>query len=178
MSVPAGRLVSPGEMLGIASLLAGAAVAVFLGVFAALHTPGTAPTLGFDDPFAMKVWLGSGAGVLAFVQLTTAVVMYRRGGRVIALVHRTSGVTAVLLSLPVAYSCIWTLGFGAQNPRVLLHSLAGCLVYGALVTKLLSLHVPRMPSWLVTVAGSVLLTSVVAATLSSSLWYFLTFGTP
>ena len=122
--------------------------------------------------------LECGAGVLALVQLATAVLMYRRGGRGIALVHRGSGIVAVVLSLPVAFTCIWSLGWADQNPRVLIHSLAGCLLYGALVTKMLALHVPRMPSWLVPVAGSLLLTGVVAASLTTSWWYLAEFGTP
>jgi hypothetical protein len=167
------------EFWGAASLLLGAAVAVFLGVFAVYHTPSPAvPTLGFESAVAMKVWLGAVAGGLALVQLLTALLMYRRGGRGVAVVHRTSGTFAVLVSLPVAYACLWSLGWADQNMRVLTHSLAGCLVYGALVTKMLSLHAPKMPSWLVTVAGSLLLTGVVAASLTSSLWYFTEFGAP
>jgi hypothetical protein len=172
------RTARPGEVWGVASLLLGAAVAVFLGVFAAVHTPTEVPAFGFESPIAMMVWLGTAAGCLALVQLATAVGMFTRGGRAFARVHRTSGTLAVLLSLPVAYACLWSWGFGAQSPRVLVHSVTGCLVYGALVTKLLGLHVPRMPSWLVPVAGAVLLTSVVGTTLTSSLWYFAEFGAP
>ena len=32
---------------------------------------------------------------------------------------------AILLTLPVAYHCIFLLGFGANSPRVLIHSLLG-----------------------------------------------------
>ena len=167
-----------GAVWGVGLLLVGAAVAVCLGVFATVHTPTEVPAFGFESPIAMMVWLGAGAGCLAIVQLLTAVGMFTRGGRVVAVVHRSSGALAVLLSLPVAYACLWSWGFGDQNARVLVHSLTGCLVYGALVTKLLGLHVPRMPSWLVPVAGALLLTSVVATTLTSSLWYFAEFGAP
>ena len=168
-----------GEVWGVAALLLGAVVAVILGVFAAVHTPSeTVPTFGFSSVLAMMVWLGAAAGGLAIVQLLTAVTMYTRGGRAVAVVHRASGTLAVLLSLPVAYACLWSLGFADQNLRVFLHSLTGCLVYGALVTKLLALHVPKMPSWLIPVAGSLLLTTVVASSLTSSLWYFTEFGSP
>ncbi|HZJ04501.1 MAG TPA: DUF6529 family protein [Nocardioidaceae bacterium] len=165
---------------GVIALLLGAAVAVGLGVYGRVHTPsGEAfATFGFGSMIAMKVWLGSAAGVLALVQLFTAVGIYTRGGRALALGHRTSGTLAVLLSLPVAYQCLWSLGFADYDIRVLVHSLAGCLVYGALVTKLLSLHAPRMPSWLVPVAGSLLLTAVVTAALTSSVWYFAEVGVP
>jgi hypothetical protein len=173
------RLTRSREMWNVAALLLGAVVAVFLGVFAAFHTPSqTVPTFGFSSVLAMMVWLGGAAGGLAVVQLITAITMYTRGGRVVAVVHRTSGALAVLLSLPVAYACVWSLGFADHNLRVLVHSVAGCLVYGALVTKLLALHVPRMPSWLLPVAGSLLLTTVVASSLTSSLWYFTELGAP
>jgi Family of unknown function (DUF6529) len=179
MTSAAWRVTRVGELWGLAALLLGAAVAVFLGVFAIVHTPSqTVPTFGFSSVLAMMVWLGAAAGALALVQLLTAILMYTRGGHGIAVVHRSSGILAVLLSLPVAYACLWSLGFADQNMRVLIHSLAGCLVYGALVTKLLALHVPRMPSWLLPVAGSLLLTTVVASSLTSSLWYFTEFGSP
>jgi hypothetical protein len=161
------QVAKSGPLWGGASLLIGAAVAVFLGVLAAVHTPTEVPAFGFESTIAMMVWLGAGAGCLAFVQLATALVMFTRGGRVVALVHRSSGTLAVLLSLPVAYACIWSWGFADQNARVLIHSVTGCLVYGALVTKMLGLHVRRMPSWLVPVAGALLLTSVVGAAVRS-----------
>ncbi|MDQ4085418.1 MAG: DUF6529 family protein [Actinomycetota bacterium] len=178
MSTAGLRATRTAEVWGVASLLIGAAVAVFLGVLATVHTPTEVPAFGFESPIAMMVWLGAGAGCLALVQLLTAVVMFTRGGRLVAVVHRSSGTVAVLLSLPVAYACLWSWGFADQNARVLIHSLTGCLVYGALVTKMLGLHGPRMPSWLVPVAGSLLLTSVVATTLTSSLWYFAEYGAP
>ncbi|MDQ4006533.1 MAG: DUF6529 family protein [Actinomycetota bacterium] len=172
------RTVRSGELWGVASLLVGAVVAMLLGVLATVHTPTQVPTFGFESTTAMMVWLGSGAGCLALVQLATAVAMFTRGGRLVSVVHRSSGTLAVLLSLPVAYACIWSWGFADQNARVLIHSLTGCLVYGALVTKLLGLHVARTPSWLVPAAGALLLTSVVATTLTSSLWYVAEFGAP
>jgi hypothetical protein len=179
MAIAVSRLTRSGEFWAVSALLLGAVVAVFLGVFAIYHTP-TEPTLtlGFGSVRAMMIWLTAAAGGLALVQLATAVAMFTRGGRVVALIHRASGATAVVLSLPVAYVCLWSLGFADHNMRVLVHSLAGCLVYGALVTKLLGLHVPRMPSWLVPVAGSLLLTTVVASALTTSLWYFTEFGVP
>jgi hypothetical protein len=179
MTVAGWQVPRSGEFWAAGSILLGAAVAAVVGVFAVYHTPSQAvPTLGFENLTAMKDWLGATAGALAIVQLATAVLMYRRGGRRTALVHRGSGMLAVVLSLPVAYACIWSLGWADQNPRVLIHSVGGCLLYGALVTKLLALHVPRMPSWLVTLAGSLLLTGVVAASLTTSWWYLAEFGAP
>jgi len=53
---------------------------------------------------------------------------------------------------------------------VLVHSLAGCLVYGVFVAKVVGLHT-RGSRWLVPVAGSLLFTAVLAAVLTSALWY-------
>jgi hypothetical protein len=55
-------------------LLAGGVVAVALGVYGRLHTPsGIAVNVaGFSSPQTVKVWLASGAALLAVVQLLTA----------------------------------------------------------------------------------------------------------
>lgn len=180
MTTAGARAATSAQRLGVGCLLVGAAVAVALGVYGSVQDPPGEPvtTLGFDTVLSMKVWLASITGGLAIVQLMTAVGMYTRGGRGLARVHRVSGTLAVLVSLPVAYHCLWLFGFAGTDGRVLVHSVAGCLVYGALTTKLLALHLPRTPSWLVTVAGSLLLTSVATATLTSAVWYFAVFGAP
>jgi len=51
--------------------------------------------------------------------------------------HRRSGRAAIVAPLPVAYHCIVLLGFGADSPRVLIHSLLGSALYGAVVVKVL-----------------------------------------
>lgn len=180
MTSAGSRAATSAQRLGVACLLGGAAVAVALGVYGSVQDPPGQPvtTLGFDSVLSMKVWLASVTGCLAVVQLMTAVGMYTRGGRALALVHRSSGTLALLVSLPVAYHCLWLFGFAGYNGRVLVHSIAGCLVYGALTTKLLALHLPHTPPWLVPVAGAFLLTSVATATLTSAAWYFVAVGTP
>src|SRR6266567_4607545 len=64
----------------VAVLLAGAAVAVTLGVYAKVHTPAGRPlfTLGFSGMLQMKVWLGTAAVALLIVQLVTALWMWGR----------------------------------------------------------------------------------------------------
>jgi Family of unknown function (DUF6529) len=165
-------------------LAAGAAVAVALGVYGSQHTPTgeTITTLGFEDLISMKVWLGLVAGTLALLQLVGALWMYGRFGRpapaIVGPLHRASGFTAILVSLPAAYHCLWSLGFQSYDTRVLLHSLAGCAVYGAVVVKIVGVHWRRGPGWLLPVAGGLLFTFFVVVVLTSAVWYVNEFGLP
>jgi hypothetical protein len=84
---------------------------------------------------------------------------------------------AVTLTLPVAFHCLWSLGFGTYSARVLVHSLLGCLLYGAFVAKMLALRSRRVPGWAVPWLGGLVLTTLVALWLTSSLWFF-TQGSP
>jgi uncharacterized iron-regulated membrane protein len=93
-------------------------------------------------------------------------------------VHRLVGLTTVLLSLPVAYHCLWSLGFQSYDTRVLVHSVLGCLVYGVLVTKVIALHTGSTAGWLVPLAGGLLFTALILTVLSSAVWYFASFGMP
>src|SRR3712207_2437620 len=135
-----------GRRIVLVGVTTGAMVCVALGVYARFHTPtGQAIALfGFDSMIQMKVGLALTTGVLALTQLITALWMYGRLGRPappgIGLVHRTLGSVALVVSLPVAYHCLWSIGFASSTGRVLLHSLAGCLVYGAFVVKVVGLH--------------------------------------
>ena len=54
------------------------------------------------------------------------------------------------------------------------HSLAGCLLYGVLVAKLLALRVRGVPDRAVPWLGGLLFTTLAAAWLTSSLWYLTT----
>src|SRR5436305_8918045 len=139
----------PAALLG--PLAAGAVVAVFLGVYAKLHHPtGKAlfPT-PFPNYFAMKVWITAIALVFALVQLVTALWMYGKLGRRApswaGTLHRSTGVIAFLLTVPVALHCIISLGFLTPDLRVTAHAILGCLFYGAFVAKVLTLHSLRVP---------------------------------
>jgi hypothetical protein len=59
---------------------------------------------------------------------------------------------------------------------VLVHSLVGCLLYGAFVTKMLLLVRWGLPRWVIPTAGGILFTTFVALWLTSSLWVFTTAG--
>jgi hypothetical protein len=163
---------------------AGALLAVVLGVYGAVHPPTGQPI--FTGPFpsliAMKVWLASIAVGLALVQLVTALWMYGRLGiaapRWLGAFHRGTASLAFIVTLPVAFHCLVSLGFGFSDPRVLLHSLFGCLFYGAFVAKVLTLTSRRVPGWALPVVAGVLFTALVAVGVTSAGWYFTTVGVP
>jgi hypothetical protein len=173
-----------GTRLFIVFVLIGAALSVTLGVYGREHTPtGHAIiTFGFPTLLGMKAWFATGAVTLGLVQALTALWMYGRirGGphlRAATFTHRVSGVMVVLLTLPVAFHCLWSLGFGSYSTRVLLHSLMGCAFYGVFLTKMLAVRSRRLPSWALPLLGGVLFTVLVTIWLTSSLWFF-TGGTP
>jgi thiamine transporter ThiT len=86
--------------------------------------------------------------------------------------HRWSGTIAFVVSLPVAFHCLWALGFQSTDTRVLVHSLAGCLFYGAYATKMIGLRTKSLPKWALPVLGGTVFTVLVVAWLTSALWYF------
>jgi hypothetical protein len=172
----------PALLLG--PLAAGAVVSVFLGVYAKVHTPtGKAlfPT-PFPSYFAMKVWLTAIALVFALVQLFTALWMYGKlGGRApswTGTLHRTTGIIAFLLTVPVALHCLVSIGFLTTDARVIAHGLFGCLFYGAFVAKILTLHSKRVPGWALPWVAGFLFTVLVGVGLTSAVWYFATQGIP
>ena len=92
--------------------------------------------LFFSDPLHLKAGFATAAIVLACFQLFTAAWIFRklpwRKPAWVNSVHRLSGLFTFLFTLPVAYHCIFKLGFRDPDRRVLFHSLLGCAVYGAL----------------------------------------------
>lgn len=162
------------------------AVAASLGVYAKEHAPAGRPifTLWFSGMLQMKVWLTTAALLLVLVQLTTAMWMWGRLPGVtmspgwVPVAHRWSGTVAFVLTLPVAVHCMWSLGFGTQNARVVVHSLAGCLFYGAYAAKMLGLRVRGLAGWALPVLGGAVLTLVVTIWLTAALWFFTRSGLP
>jgi Family of unknown function (DUF6529) len=165
-----------GAGLLVVLILVGGAVSLSLGVIGRVHTPTGIPitTLGFATLLDMKAWLTTAAFGLGVVQVLTGARMYRHSEapRSVAVVHRACGVAAVLLTLPVAFHCLWSLGFATYDARVLAHSLAGCALYGVFVTKMLALRTHRLPGWAIPVLGGTLFTLLVVLWLGSSVWYF------
>ncbi len=160
-------------------VLVGAAVSVSLGVYGREHTPTFEPvsTLGFSTLLDMKSWLTTAAAALGVVQVATALRIYGRFGsgpapRAVGLTHRLSGALAVLLTLPVAYHCLWSLGYQTYDTRVSAHSLLGCAFYGVFVTKMLGLRASRLPAWAIPLLGGLLVTVLVGLWWSSAWWFF------
>jgi len=171
----------------VAPAIAGGAVALALGVYGRVHDPTgrRIADLGFPSLLAMKSWLATIAVALAVFQLLSALRMY---GRLriprtmpwwLPVAHRWSGTAAFVVSLPVAYHCLWSLGLVSdRGARPLLHGLLGCAFYGAMATKLLALRVKGLPRWAIPVVGATLVTALTAVWLTSALWFFTTVDFP
>jgi hypothetical protein len=168
----------------LVALGAGAVVSVVLGVYGAAHEPTFEPisTFGFASMIQMKVWLAVVVGVLAIGQLVGALWMYGRLGLPapswLGTGHRVLGYLAVLVSLPVAYHCLWSLGFQDADGRVLVHSLLGCTIYGAFVAKVVTVRSRGVASWQYPVVGGLLFAALVLVVLTSAVWYLNEFGAP
>jgi hypothetical protein len=161
-------------------IVAGAAVSIALGVYGNVHTPtGVAINVaGFSGPREVKSWLATGAIIGGLIQLVTALAMY---GKIpsrawVSVVHRWSGRVAFLLTVVVAMHCLYALGFQTFDTRVLVHSLVGCLFFGAFTTKMLVLTRDGLPGWVLPVLGGLVFTALVTLWLTSALWFFTTAG--
>lgn len=169
----------------LTALAAGAVIALLVGVFGRVHDPtlqGTT-TLGYPTVQAMKTVVAAVVGVLAVLQVVTALWLYGKLGipspSWLGTVHRTTGGTALVLTLFVAYHCLWSLGLQvgtgpggvAVGTRTMVHGLLGCAVMGAIVVKIVAVRSRRAPGWFLPVAGGVLFTLLVLAVLTSAGWY-------
>lgn len=164
----------------LVTLAAGCVVALLLGVYGRLHEPTgySVNIIGFSSGAYAKAWLATLAALLGVVQLFSARIMYGRAAAPawVSTLHRWSGRIAVLLTVPVVVHCLFALGFDTSTPRVLVHSLLGCLFYGAFVSKMLSLARRGLPGWMVPVLGGVLFTALIGVWLTSAVWLFGTKG--
>ena len=168
----------------VAPLIAFALVSLTVGLVAHQTVQQPYPTpffhLFFSDTLHMKVWLSSAALLLGFFQLLTAARIYEKlhfppKGRFYRIVHRWSGRVAIALTLPVAYHCIFLLGFdpaGSSEPRVLIHSLLGSSIYGAFIGKVIIVRSKGFPSWALPIAGGALFSILLGLWLTSAVWFF------
>jgi hypothetical protein len=169
-----------------AAALAGGAVSLALGTYGRVHDPTFRPIrdFGFPSVLDMKAWLATCAAALVLVQLTSALWMYgklpvrRPAPRRTATVHRWSGTVAFLFTLPVAYHCLWSLGFAETGTRQIAHSIFGCAFYGAFATKMLVLRIDGLPRSVLPICGGLLVTLLTGLWLTSSLWFFTNVGFP
>ena len=159
-----------------------ALVALGAGLLAREETisPGAYPggyfRLFFSDPIHLKSWFATAAVALAVTQLFTAAGIFRklpwRRPSWIPAVHRWTGRLAFAFTLPVAYHCIFKLGFQTTTDRALVHSFFGCAVYGAFAAKILIVRLHRFRWWVLPSAGGVLFAGLIGVWYTSALWFF------
>jgi len=169
------------------ALIVGSAVAIALGVYGRVHDPTQHAlfTLFFTNTIHMKAWLATVVVVLAGVQILSALRLYgkihipRKAPSWLGDFHRLTGTLAFIVSLPVAFHCLWSLGFRSDlaNTRTLLHSVLGCAFYGAIAAKVIVVRSPKLPDWALPVVGGTVFAILVGLWLTSSLWFFRTVGT-
>ena len=176
----------------LTAFAAGAVVALLVGVFGTVHDPTLAgtTTLGFRTVIDMKVARAVAIGVLAVLQLIGALWIYGRLGIAapswLGTAHRLAGTVALALSLFVAYHCLWALGLQSGTladgepvaTRIVVHSLLGCAVVGALVVKVVAVRSRRAPGWFLPVAGGLLFALLMGVVLTSAVWYIGANGWP
>jgi hypothetical protein len=73
---------------------------------------------------------------------------------------------------------LWALGFGTTDFRVIVHSVAGCMFYGAYAAKMLGLRLRESPGWLVPLLGGSVFGLLVVTWLTAVLWFFTRSGIP
>jgi hypothetical protein len=162
------------------ALLAGGAVSVALGVYSNVHDPtGEKPyTLFFTDTIHLKVWFATAVVVLACVQVLLGARLFdkihvpRHAPPWLGDAHRLVGVVVFALTLPVAYQCLWGLGFQTTDTRVLVHSILGCVFYGAFTTKVLAVRMRGLPDRTLPLVGGFVFAVLVGIWLTSSFWFF------
>jgi mono/diheme cytochrome c family protein len=132
--------------------------------------------LFFSDPIHLKAGFATAVIVLACFQLVTAAWIFRklpwRKPAWVNPVHRWSGRLAFVLTLPVAYHCIFKLGFRDPSTRVLAHSLLGCAVFGAFAAKVTIVRLHRFPRLVLPLAGGLLFALLIAVWYTSALWLY------
>ncbi len=130
------------------------------------------------------MWFATVAVVLAVAQVLLALRIYgklrwpRTAPPWLGDLHRLLGTLAFLVSLPVAFLCLWSLGFQDGTTRVLVHSLLGCFFYGAFAVKVLSVRMHTLPNWLLPIAGGAVFAALVGIWFTSSFWFFRHVGFP
>ena len=172
---------APGPVLALG---VGAAVAVLLGTYGRVHDPtgDTALVAFFSGQIQFKAWLATLTILFAVVQVVSALRLYGRLGSPAAPpwlgdLHRLTGTLALLSSLPVAYHCLWSIGFWADPGlnRVFVHSVAGCLFYGVFAIKVLAVRSGDRLGWALPFVGGTAFAVLVLVWFTSSYWFFTSF---
>jgi len=160
-----------------APLLAFAVFALTAGLLSA-HDPRSKGyfRLFFKDPVHLKAGFASAAVALACFQLFSAAWIFRKlpwpRPSWVPATHRWVGRLTFVATLPVAYHCIFKLGFQHPTTRVLLHSLFGCGVYGGYASKVTIVRLHRFPRPVLPVAGGLLFATLIGVWYTSALWLY------
>lgn len=162
--------VAAGLVVALAVLLLARVGAVAPGIY-----PGGYFRLFFSDPIHLKAWVATAVLVVAVAQPLSAAWIF---GKLpwhrpswIAAFHRWNGRLVLLLTLPVAYLCIFRFGFQTTTGRVIAHGLLGAALYGAFTAKILTVRLHR-PALATLVAGGLLFSLLIAVWSTSALWLF------
>jgi hypothetical protein len=178
---------SSGRLRSAAPLLGALAIAIAIYAIGRRITPDYGTALFGQtgpDTLSLKSWLATGVLTLALLQLLGGLWMFGRlpaagvPPRPVPTTHRVLGAAALLLTVPIAYHCMLAYGVQTFDTRVAVHSLAGCLFYGAFAAKLVVVRSIRLPGWTLPLAGGALVTLVAVLWYSSALWYFNDFSVP
>ena len=160
-----------------APLLAFAVFSLTAGLLAS-HEPRSKGyfRLFFSDPIHLKAGFATATALLACFQLFSAAWIFRklpwRKPPWMNRAHRWSGRLAFVFTLPVAYHCIFKLGFRDPDDRVLAHSLFGCAVYGAYASKITIVRLHRFPRPVLPLAGGLLFAVLIGVWYTSALWLY------
>ncbi|MDE0605845.1 MAG: DUF6529 family protein [Acidimicrobiaceae bacterium] len=128
----------------VRGLVAGAAAATALGVYSVLHEPTGRDFVlwGFESAAA---WKNALTLVVASLLVAQAVLSIKSAGMFgfrastregLLELQRLLATLAIGFSLPVAFHCVWVLGFGSNSLALTLHSILGCVAYGCVVAAL------------------------------------------
>lgn len=167
--------------------LFGAIVAVVLYIIGRVHTPNYAASLFGQsglNAIILKSTLATVVLGLAVVQVLLALWIYRklplagRPPRAIKMTHRIIGLGTLALTLPIAIHCFLAYGIVLSDARHIIHSIAGCVLYGAFVVKVLFVQSRRLPGWALPVAGGLLALLIALLWYTSALWYYNGYSIP
>jgi hypothetical protein len=133
----------------------------------------------FSSTIAGKAWFATAAVMFAIVQILTAARIFGHLQGVVRLphaqvkrIHRWSGRLAIVCTLPVAFHCIFILGFDTTDGRTLTHSIVGSFVYGVVAVKLFFVRDSDHPRWTLPLVGGTLFAVLVTLWMTSAYWYF------
>lgn len=163
------------------------ATAVTIWLIGEHRTPQYTTSLFGEEGVAavtLKARLGTALLGLAVIQLLLALWMYGRlpgvtsASRPVRITHRVLGWAAFLLSVPIAFHCVRTYGVETTDTRVHMHSVAGCVLYGAFVAKVLVVRSRHLPGWLLPIAGGALFAAIGLLWYSAALWALNDYSVP